>query len=128
MTDNHPKKEHSGVELANLDPGDSRPDLPKDALGIEDMFNNDQKEQEKNVQVKVGCLKRCRTKCCSKEPVPGKKIPSFESNPNLRVKNIIKRIVNGRFVLTLMTLVTLFALIGVSFMRPLPLKFELSRY
>ena len=35
-------------------------------------------------------------------------------NPNLRVKNTIKRIVNGRYVLTIMTFVTIFALIGVS--------------
>lgn len=68
--------------------------------------------EEQPVVVKEGFLKRCRNKCRSKQdPV---KQPTFESNPNLSVKNTIKRIINGRFVLTLMTFVTLFALIGVS--------------
>lgn len=40
--------------------------------------------------------------------------PGFEHNPNLHIKQVIRKVVNGRFVLTLMTFVTLFALIGVS--------------
>ena len=66
-----------------------------------------------SVEVKVGFLKRCMNKC-GRNANANKKQIGFESNPNLRVKNTIKRIVNGRFVLTLMTFVTVFALIGVS--------------
>ena len=67
---------------------------------------------DNQVEVKHGCMRRCRAKCCSREP--NKKQQGFETNPNLRVKNTIKRIVNGRYVLTIMTFVTIFALIGVS--------------
>ena len=74
-----------------------------------DEFKDD---QSKSVVVKQGFLQRCKAKCCKKDP--NKKPVGLESNPNLRIKNTIKRIVNGRIVLTLMTFVTLFALIGVS--------------
>ena len=57
-------------------------------------------------------MRRCRNKCCSRDGDKNKL--GFEVNPNLRVKNTIKRIVNGRYVLTIMTFVTIFALIGVS--------------
>ena len=67
---------------------------------------------EQQVEVKQGFLQRCRARCCSCDN--NKKQPGIESNPNARVKNTIKRIVNGRFVLTIMTFVTIFALIGVS--------------
>ena len=78
-----------------------------------DEFKDD---QSKTVVVKQGFLQRCRAKCCKKDPHV--KPVGLESNPNLRIKNTIKRIVNGRFVLTLMTFVTLFALIGVSMIAP----------
>ena len=68
---------------------------------------------EQQVEVKQGFLLRCRNKCCSRDN-NAKKPSGVESNPNARVKNTIKRIVNGRFVLTIMTFVTIFALIGVS--------------
>ena len=64
-----------------------------------------------------------RSKCCKRDAHPKKPV-GFESNPNLRVKNTIKRIVNGRFVLTLMTFVTIFALIGVSSNIKLSPKFK----
>ena len=76
------------------------------------MEEPDELKDTKNVEVKQGFLKRIVAKCSSKDQP--KKPVAFESNPNLRVKNTIKRIVNGRFVLTLMTFVTIFALIGVS--------------
>ncbi len=68
---------------------------------------------EKPVEVKQSFLKRMRDKCCRRDQNKPKPV-GFEINPNLRIKNTIKRIVNGRFVLTLMTFVTIFALIGVS--------------
>ena len=73
-------------------------------------------EFEKPIEVKQSFFRRCRKKCCKKDPkaAQAQKPVGLESNPNLRVKNTIKRIVNGRFVLTLMTFVTIFALIGVS--------------
>lgn len=74
------------------------------------MEEPDELKDTKNVEVKQGFLKRIVAKCSSKDQP--KKPVAFESNPNLRVKNTIKRIVNGRFVLTLMTFVTIFALIG----------------
>ena len=67
---------------------------------------------DNGVEVKAGCMRRMRNKCCSREPA--KKQQGADINPNLRVKNTIKRIVNGRYVLTIMTFVTIFALIGVS--------------
>ena len=81
-------------------------------------------EFDKQVEVKQSCFRRLRKKCCSKDPA--KKPVGVESNPNLRVKNTIKRIVNGRFVLTLMTFVTIFALIGVSaIIVPKDLEFQI---
>ncbi len=68
---------------------------------------------DKPVEVKQSFLKRMRDKCCRRDQNKPKPV-GFEINPNLRIKNTIKRIVNGRFVLTLMTFVTIFALIGVS--------------
>ena len=69
-------------------------------------------EIPKKVAIKESLFQRCKAKCCTKDP--NKKPVGFESNPNVRLRNNIKRLVNGRFVLTLMTFVTLFALIGVS--------------
>ena len=76
---------------------------------------------DKHVEVKQGFLRRCRQKCSSSG---NKKAVGFETNPNLRIKNTIKRIVNGRFVLTLMTFVTIFALIGVSISNNNDMIFE----
>ena len=78
------------------------------------IFDEFAKDDSKNKQtiVKEGCIQRCMSKICKQDP--NKKPLGFENNPNLRIKANIKRIVNGRFVLTLMTFVTLFALIGVS--------------
>ena len=72
------------------------------------LFNNDQKD----VEVKLGFMTRCREKCCKKDV--NKKATGTEMNPNLRLRSNIRKLVNGKFVLTLMTFVTLFALIGVS--------------
>lgn len=95
-------------------PGANGGENPKTAIKIE--APPDLKSEifpvEQQVEVKQGFLSRCRNKCCSGDN--NKKQSGFESNPNARVKNTIKRIVNGRFVLTLMTFVTIFALIGVS--------------
>ena len=70
-------------------------------------------DAEKTIEVKQGCLKRCAVKFAPKNQ-PSKKPLGYEQNPNLRVKNTIKHLLNGSFFLTLMTLVTFFALIGVS--------------
>ena len=79
-----------------------------------DEFQNEDPKNNHTI-VKEGFIQRCLTKCCKKDP--NKKSTGIESNPNLRIKSNIRRIVNGRFVLTLMTFVTLFALIGVSIQR-----------
>ena len=95
---------------ASFDDGDkSKIDFPSSQTIDKDPLA----ENGNQVEVKQGFLRRCRAKCCKRDPNPKKPV-GFESNPNLRVKNTIKRIVNGRFVLTLMTFVTIFALIGVS--------------
>lgn len=106
------KEGTSGIELAKITGNgvmiSQDDDAPKEG---EDLLASEFRE-DKNVEVKEGFLKRMAAKCGSRDQ-PKKPI-AFESNPNLRIKNTIKRIVNGRFVLTLMTFVTIFALIGVS--------------
>ena len=97
------------VNTIGSNAGDEKGKIMEEGAAKEDLIAKD--DLDKHVEVKQGFLRRCRQKCSSSG---NKKAVGFETNPNLRIKNTIKRIVNGRFVLTLMTFVTIFALIGVS--------------
>ena len=99
--------------------GDEKGKIMEEGAAKEDLIAKD--DLDKHVEVKQGFLRRCRQKCSSSG---NKKAVGFETNPNLRIKNTIKRIVNGRFVLTLMTFVTIFALIGVSISNNFDVIFE----
>ena len=97
------------AKLTNISAENEEKKAQDQAFAFDEFEKDDPKKQ---AIIKEGCIQRCLSKLCKSDP--NKKPLGFENNPNLRIKANIKRIVNGRFVLTLMTFVTLFALIGVS--------------